>query len=86
MPLAIVVVAHLDRTHVSVLPDLLQKHTKMPVRQVRDGAPLRPNTVFVIPPNKELTVLRGVLRLADSPDRATAGLPIERAAVDHMKE
>ena len=36
----------------------------MPVAQVADGTRLEPNRVYVIPPNKDLTVDRGVLRLA----------------------
>ena len=75
--MAFVVVAHLDRTHVSVLPDLLQKHTRMLVRQARNGVPLRPNTVYVIPPNKEMTLFDGILRLEDAPDHARVNLPID---------
>ena len=75
--MAFVVVAHLDRTHVSVLPDLLQKHTRMLVRQARNGVPLRPNMVYVIPPNKEMTLFDGILRLEDAPDHARVNLPID---------
>lgn len=49
-----VIVVHLDPTHVSMLPQLLQKHTRMPVTQVQDGARVERDHVYVIPPNKKL--------------------------------
>lgn len=48
--LAIVVVVHLDPTHISLLPDLLQKRTSLTVLQVEDGAVVQANHVHVIPP------------------------------------
>src|ERR1700747_1738976 len=63
--MAFVLVQHMDPTHVSLLYQLLSKATTMPVTQVADRMPLEPNCVYVIPPNKDLTVDRGVLRLAN---------------------
>lgn len=71
-----VLVVHLDPTHVSILPELLQKRTKMPVCQVRDGMRVEPNHVYVIPPNKELTILHGVLNLMELSQPRGANLPM----------
>ncbi|MBT4499919.1 MAG: chemotaxis protein CheR, partial [Gemmatimonadetes bacterium] len=75
--MAFVLVAHLDPTHVSILPELIQKHTKMSVLAVEDGVQVRPNTVHVIPPQKELNILNGVLYLLDQPQPRGANLPID---------
>ncbi|MGE4297401.1 MAG: CheR family methyltransferase [Desulfovibrionaceae bacterium] len=60
---AFVVITHLEPSHKSMLAELLAKHTAMPVRDVREGAPLKKNTVHVIPPGKEMSVAEGVLHL-----------------------
>ncbi len=74
---AFVLVAHLDPTHVSILPELLQKRTKMKVCQIRNGMLVRPDTVYVIPPNKDLSILNGVLHLMDLVQPRGANLPID---------
>lgn len=61
--MAFVLIAHLDPTHASILADILQKSTKMRVLQVEDGVEVLPNTVHVIPPNKTLSILNGILLL-----------------------
>jgi two-component system, chemotaxis family, CheB/CheR fusion protein len=54
--LAFVVVTHMDPERESLLPELLQKHTAMPVRQVRDLAAIEPNAVYVIPPGQRMRI------------------------------
>ena len=75
--MAFVVVAHLDPTHVSILPELIQKRTEMSVVQVADGTRIKPNTVYVIPPNKALEVLNGVLQLLEPSRPRGVSLPID---------
>jgi two-component system CheB/CheR fusion protein len=53
---AFVVIVHLDPTHSSELPAILQNHTRMRVLQVKESTALRPDTVYVIPPNRRLLV------------------------------
>lgn len=53
---AVVVVLHLDPAHSSELPAILQNHTGMRVLQVNEPAPLEPNTVYVIPPDRQLLI------------------------------
>ena len=72
-----VLVAHLDPTHISILPELLQKRTQMPVHQVKDGMRVEPNHVYVIPPNKDLTILHGTLHLMELTQPRGANLPID---------
>jgi len=75
--IAFVLVAHLDPTHISLLPELLQKHTKMQVHQVRDGMKVQCNNIYVIPPNKNLTILNGALQLTDFTQPRGINLPID---------
>jgi len=61
--MAFVVVQHLDPTRKGLMPELLQRSTELKVVQVRDRTPVRPNCVYVIPPGKDMSILRGVLHL-----------------------
>ena len=54
--MAFVVVQHMDPEHKSMLGELLQKVTAMPVREAADGLTIEANVVYVIPPGKELSV------------------------------
>lgn len=72
-----VLVVHLDPTHISLLPELLQKHTKMPVCQIKDGIRVEPDHVYVIPPNKDLTILHGTLYLMHLARPRGANMPID---------
>ena len=75
--MAFVLIAHLDPTHVSILPELLQKSTKMKVAQAGDGVRVKPNSVYVIPPNKDLSILNGTLQLMGLSQPRGSNLPID---------
>jgi two-component system CheB/CheR fusion protein len=62
--MAFVLVQHLDPKHESKLTDLLSKTTRMPIREVTDGMTVCPDQVYVIPPNTNLVIVQGNLRLA----------------------
>ncbi len=61
--MAFVVIQHQDPHHVSGLPELLQRQTTMSVLAVRDRMAVRPDTVYVLPPNKAMSILHGTLHL-----------------------
>jgi two-component system CheB/CheR fusion protein len=61
--MAFVVVQHLDPTHKSMLSELLSHYTKMQVLEALDKTKVKPNTVYTIPPNKELRIRNGKLQL-----------------------
>jgi two-component system CheB/CheR fusion protein len=54
--LAYVVILHLSPDEQSALRDILAVCTTMPVYQVDDSPELRPNCVYVIPPDRELVI------------------------------
>ncbi len=63
--LSIVIIQHLSPDYKSLMAEILGKHTNMQVLQVRDQMPLEPNTVYLIPPKKNMTIQNGALHLAD---------------------
>jgi two-component system, chemotaxis family, CheB/CheR fusion protein len=63
--LAFVVVMHLSPEFESQLPNVLQQKTKMPVVQVNEPVKVRPNQVYVIPPNKQLTLNDSMLDVVE---------------------
>ncbi len=75
--LAFVVVQHLDPTHKGMLPELLQRVTPMKVMEVANRMPIKPDCVYVIPPNKDLSVLHGALHLLDTAAPKGLHLPID---------
>src|ERR1700742_5002913 len=77
--LAFVVVVHLSPEHKSMLADLLQPSTKIPVCQVGETTALEPNNVYVIPPNANLSAIDTHLRLSRLEERRR-----ERAPIDHF--
>ena len=62
MGVAVVIVNHL-RTVDTRLHEILPQATRMPVELITDGLDLRPNHVFIIPPQRDLHVLDGEFRL-----------------------
>src|SRR5512139_2289332 len=54
--MAFVLVPHLDPAHASMMPDLLKRFTTMKVVEAEDGARIRPNEVYTIPPNKDMAL------------------------------
>jgi two-component system CheB/CheR fusion protein len=75
--MAFVIVQHLDPTHKGIMPELLQRATGMKVIQVKDRTKARPDCVYVIPPNKDMSILRGILHLFEPMAPRGLRLPID---------
>ncbi|HEX9078530.1 MAG TPA: chemotaxis protein CheB, partial [Desulfuromonadaceae bacterium] len=87
--MAFVVVQHLDPTHHGIMPELLQRATSMEVHQVKDRMRVRPDCVYVIPPNKDMSILHGVLHLFKPMAPRGLRLPIDfffRSLADDRRE
>ena len=63
--MAYVVILHLSPEHKSRLAEVLQTSTRMPVTQVTERVRIEPDRVYVIPPNKSLSMQDGTLVLSD---------------------
>jgi two-component system CheB/CheR fusion protein len=87
--MAFVIVQHLDPTHKSMMVQLLQRATAMQVIQVKDRTKVQPDCVYVIPPNKDMSILHGVLHLLDPVAPRGLRLPIDfffRSLADASEE
>ena len=63
--MAYVVILHLSPKHKSSADQVLQRATRMPVLQVLNPVQVRPDHVYVIPPNRHLTMVDSYLGLTD---------------------
>jgi two-component system CheB/CheR fusion protein len=61
--MAFVLVQHLSPTHESVLAEILSRATTLPVTEVVEEPELEPNHVYVIPPDRNMVIEEGHLRL-----------------------
>src|SRR5215468_1787379 len=77
--MAFVIVQHLDPHHASNLPKLLGKVTQLPVMEIIGQNKPEPDTVYVLPPNKDLVYKNGTLRLTQRSERPML-------AIDHFFE
>ena len=75
--MAYVVILHLSPDYESRLAEVLQSSASIPVTQVRETVKVEPDHVYVIPPNKSLSLLDGSLTLSD-----VTGFEERRAPVD----
>jgi len=77
--IAYLLVQHLDPNHESLLPEILQKSTKIPVNEVSDECIFEPDHIYVMPSKKIMETSKGKLRLAPRPDKIKSDriLPID---------
>jgi two-component system CheB/CheR fusion protein len=87
--MAFVIVQHLDPTHKGIMVELLQRSTPIPVVQIRDRMKIQPDCIYVIPPNRDLSILHGVLHLLDPSAPRGLRLPIDfffRSLADDLQD
>lgn len=75
--MAFVLVQHLAPDHDSVLPELLGRQTRMTVLQAEDGMQVERNCVYVIPPNRDMSISHGRLHLTVPDAPRGRRLPID---------
>lgn len=73
--MAYVLVQHLDPSHESLLQELLQKVTKIPVMEITDAIKVEPDHIYIIPSNKMMIANDGVLELSPRPGKSKNSLP-----------
>jgi len=74
---AFVIVQHLAPDHPTALPQLLARHTAMPVEEAKNHTQVVPDHVYVIPPNATLTIQDGVLRVTAPAEARGVRTPID---------
>ncbi len=75
--LAFVLVPHLDPTHKGLMPELLQRATSLEVLQAEDGMKVEPNHIYIIPPNKDMAIMHGILQLLEPSMPRGLRMPID---------
>ncbi|HVE60702.1 MAG TPA: chemotaxis protein CheB, partial [Chitinophagaceae bacterium] len=68
--MAYVLVQHLDPNHESLLPEILQKVTRIPVLEISHDIKVEPDHIYVIPSNKMMVATDGVLLLTNRPPKS----------------
>ncbi|MCB0166250.1 MAG: PAS domain S-box protein [Anaerolineae bacterium] len=74
---AFVVIQHLSPDYESHMVELLSKYTPMPVHEAKDGIPVAPGSIYLIPRRKNMTIFRGKLVLIDYDRTQGLNLPID---------
>ena len=75
--LAFVIVQHIEKMSKHILVELLQSATTMKVVQVQENISVQPDFVYVIPPNKNMSIKHNRLHLFDYIESHTLELPID---------
>jgi two-component system CheB/CheR fusion protein len=75
--MAFVVLQHLSPDFKSLMDELLSRRTQMRIKQAEHNALLEPNTVYLLPPMKEMIIRQRRLLLNDRDPRHGLTLPID---------
>src|ERR1700676_793003 len=75
--MAYILVQHLEPTHESILTEILQKVTAIPIQEITNNARVEPNHIYIIPSNKLLTANDGVLQLSPRLPKSEKNMPID---------
>src|SRR5581483_9487967 len=87
--LTFVVILHLSPEHESVLAELLQSRTKMTVTKVTEAVRVEPNHVYVIPPDRNLVMSDGYIRLTMRERDSLKHVPVDlffRTLAEHYRQ
>jgi len=75
--MAFVLVQHLAPDHKSILTELVKRYTRMQVFEVADGMRVEANCAYIIPPNRDMALLNGLLQLLEPSAPRGMRLPID---------
>ena len=86
---AFVIIQHLSPHHKSILAEIVTHYTDMDVSQIKRKTKVRAGKVYIIPPNKLLSLEDGKLILSPFPREKSINLPIDvffRSMKKHQRE
>ncbi|MCU0718955.1 MAG: chemotaxis protein CheR, partial [Pirellula sp.] len=75
--IAFVIVQHLSPDFRSLMDELLARHTQLSIHRVENGMFVKPNSIYLIPPKKEMIISDGRLLLSDKDKSPQLTLPID---------
>lgn len=68
--MAFVLIQHLDPTHASNMVELPKRYTRIPVHEATDDIKLEPDHIYMIPPNRSMTITDRTLKLMEQVERS----------------
>lgn len=87
--LTFIVIQHLSPDYKSLMVELLSKKTRMPVYRAEDGMAVEPDSIYLIPPKKNLTIFHSKLLLHEQDRYQGINLPIDvflRSLADDQRD
>ena len=72
-----VLIQHLAPDHKSILTEIIERYTNLPVFEVEDGMLIKPNCIYIIPPKKNMALINGSLQLLEITSPRGQNLPID---------
>lgn len=75
--MAFVVIQHLSPDFKSMMGELLARDTSIRIVTVEEGCPILPNTIYLMPPKKQMQIANGTLHLSDKVSDRHHSLPID---------
>lgn len=81
LPVPVLIVQHLDPWHRSMMAEIMQRRSRMKVKEAEDGEHINPSVVYIAPPNRHMLVTDGRISLT-----STAFVHFSRPSIDLMFE
>ncbi len=75
--MAFVIVQHLSPDFKSLMDELLARWTSLPIHRVQNGMEVEANSIYLLPPRKEMIISAGKLLLTDKDPEHGLSLPID---------
>src|SRR5260370_26330525 len=74
--IAYVFIPHLDPKHESMMADIISRKTSIPVSEAQEGVRVEQNHIYVIPPDKNISLVDGAVKLSPRASFAVQYMPI----------
>lgn len=84
-----IIVQHLSPDYKSLMAELLAKNTVLPIFEVENDMLVEEGCIYLIPPKKNMTIMKGKLLLVNKPASHDLNLPIDiffRSLAQYAKE
>ncbi len=76
--MAFVLIQHLSPDFKSLMDELLARYTDLPIHRAEEGMTVESNSIYLIPPKKEMIIADGRLLLTDKDPKQPLNMPIDR--------
>lgn len=76
-PMAMVIIQHRATDRASVMKSLLERHATFSVVETEDGMKVQPNTAYLAPADRDVSISQGTLYLTEPQRRVGVHLPID---------